>query len=206
MATMLMQDRAILNKKYPFLENFPFSEFTLEIGELPAPPQSAPISEEITIDRRTTKYRSPIIRFVFSRAARFSINIHEKDLLWIASRANSITELDLVTQIINEGLESTDILKRRDSSEVADNWIKGLADNKMMLAYSTFNDVLSSLIGDRKLQDTAALINNLNKLTNRKGLVKLTAEEYGIIMTYFHFRLVYTKLILGLVIASKISL
>jgi hypothetical protein len=206
MAAMLMQDRAILNKKYPFLANFPFAEFTLEVGSLPAPPQSAPVSEESVVDSRMSKYSSPIIRFVFEHDAKFSINIHEKDLLWIQSRADDIKELDTVTQILNEGLQTTDILKRRDASEVADDWIKKLADNKTMLAYSTFSDVLSALIGDRKLQDTAILINNLNKLSNRRGLVRLTKDEYGIIMTYFHFRLVYTKLILGLVIASKISL
>lgn len=206
MAAVLVHDRVILNKKYPFLANFPFAEFTLEIGELPAPPMSAPVSEEPPVDSKLAKYSSPIIRFIFDKDTRFTINIHEKDLLWIQSRAETVFELDTISQILNEALVTGDILKRRDAAEIADDWIKKLSDNKTMLAYSTFNDVLSALIGDRKLQDTALLINNLNKLSSKRGLVRLTKDEYSILMMYYHFRIVYTKLILGLVIASKISL
>jgi hypothetical protein len=66
--------------------------------------------------------------------------------------------------------------------------------------------VLTALVGERSILDATRLINNINKLANKRGVVKLTPDEYQVIMTYYEFRLVYTKLILGLVIAAKISL
>jgi hypothetical protein len=205
MAAVLMQDRAILNKKYPFLANFPFSEFSLEVGEMPAAPVRMQPEEEM-VDSKMSRYSSPIIKFIYEKDSRFSINIHEKDLLWIETRAEQVTELDIVSQILTAGLESTNLLEKRDATEIADDWIKKISDNKIMLAYSTFSDVLSALIGDRQIKDTVQLINSINTLANKKGLVKLNRNEYGIIEAYYNFRLIYTRLILGIVIASKISL
>jgi hypothetical protein len=205
MAAVLMQDRAILNKKYPFLANFPFSEFSLEVGEMPAAPVRMQPEEEM-VDSKMSRYSSPIIKFIYEKDSRFSINIHEKDLLWIETRAEQVTELDIVSRILTAGLESTNLLEKRDATEIADDWIKKISDNKIMLAYSTFSDVLSALIGDRQIKDTVQLINSINKLANKKGLVKLNRNEYGIIEAYYNFRLIYTRLILGIVIASKISL
>lgn len=206
MAALLMQDRVILNKKYPFLANFPFSEFSLAVGELPHGPKGVPMSDEDGPDPKLAKYASPIIRFVYEKDTRFSINIHENDLIWVQDRAETVIELDVISQILNQGLVATDILTKRDCTEVADDWIKKLSDSKTMLAYSTFSEVLSALIGDRQIKDTVQLINSINKLANKKGLVKLSKDEYAIVDAYYNFRLIYTKLILGIVIASKISL
>lgn len=204
MAAVLMQDRAILNKKYPFLANFPFSEFSLEVGELRM--QGMPQEEPEMTEPKMARYSSPIIKFVYEKDSRFSINIHEKDLLWIEQRSEQVIELDIVSQILTAGLDSNNLLEKRDATEIADDWIKKISDSKTMLAYSTFSDVLSALIGDRQIKDTVQLINSINKLANKKGLVKLNRDEYAIIEAYYNFRLIYTRLILGIVIASKISL
>lgn len=204
MAALLLDDRKILNKKYPVLANFPFHEFRLEIGELPTAPKPMPAPE--MEEPKPSKYDSPVIKFTMERVAKFSINIHERDLIWIFERADTVSQLDVTAQLINEALDSTDILLRRDATEAADDWIKRLSDNKTMLTYSTFTEVLSALIGEKSLLDATRLINNINKLANKRGLVKLSKDEYQVIMTYYEFRLVYTKLILGLVIAAKISI
>lgn len=206
MAALLIQDRTILNKKYPFLTNFPFSEFFLEVGEMPVSPNGAHIDELDTTEPKFTKYASPIIKFIYEKDSKFSINIHEKDLIWIHERATTIQELDLISQILKAGLESNNLLEKRDATEIADDWIRKMSDNKTMLAYSTFNDVFVALIAERQIKDTVQLINNINKLANKKGLVKLDKTEYEIIDAYYNFRLIYTRLILGIVIAAKISI
>lgn len=204
MATLLLDDRTILNKKYPALTNFPFTDFQLEVGELPSAPKPMPAPD--MIESKPSKYDSPVIKFTMDRVAKFSINIHENDLVWIFDRADTVNQLDTTAKLLEEALSSNDLLFRRDVSVIADDWIKRLADTKTMLTYSTFADVLTALIGERSILDATKLINNINKLANKRGIVKLTPSEYQVIMTYYEFRLVYTKLILGLVIAAKISL
>jgi hypothetical protein len=184
--------------------NFPFSDFQLEVGELPSAPKPMPAPD--MLESKPSKYDSPVIKFTLSRVAKFSINIHENDLVWIFNRADTVTQLDTTAKLLEEALMSNDILFRRDVTVIADDWIKRLSDTKTMLTYSTFADVLTALVGERSILDATKLINNINKLANKRGIVKLTPDEYQVIMTYYEFRLVYTKLILGLVIAAKISL
>jgi hypothetical protein len=61
-------------------------------------------------------------------------------------------------------------------------------------------------LGGKPLDEAVSVINSVNKLYTKKGVVKISKENLNVIFTYFHFRLVYAKLILGIVIASKISL
>lgn len=201
MAAIMLDDRQILNKKYPFLVNYPFPDFKLEIGEVANGPIRATDDEP-----KASKYDSPIIRFLFESDSKISINIHENDLNWICQRAEHVTELDTIAKKIELGLVSNNILLKRNAVEDSDLWIKLLSDEKTMLAYSTFTEALTGLIGKRSLVDATRLINNINKLAAKKGLVRLGKDEYSVILTYYQFRLVYTKLILGLVIAAKISL
>lgn len=204
MANLTLDDRRILNKKYPALQNFPFNDFEIEIGEMPSVPGVSALAEgEQT---KQSKYDSPIVKFTLSHVAKFTINIHEKDLLWVFEQADNVSDLDTLSHRINDSMESTDILVRRDAVEVCDEWIRKLSDGKTMLTYSTFTEVLTALIGEKSISDSTRLINNINKLANKRGLVRLNQDEYQVVMTYYQFRLVYTKLILGLVIASKISL
>jgi len=205
MAALAPDDRTILNKKYPFLSSFPFKEFKLEVGELP----TAPVADPGLLEEETapSKYDSPIVRFLYEHlGTRFAINIHENDLAWIYDRAKDVRELDTITQALDRGLASNDLLVRRDVIEISDDWMKRLSDKKTMLAYSTFTEALTSLIGQKSITAATELINNINKLSNRKGLISLTEDDSRIIMTYYHFRIVYTKIILGIVIASKISI
>lgn len=204
MAALVQSDRHILNRKYPTLANFPFTEFELEVGQLPSAPS---IMKSVDGDEpKQSKYDSPIIKFTTDKIAKFSINIHEKDMLWIFERAETVTDLDDIANSINSALESSDLLFRRDAVEKADDWINTLSDKRTMLTYSTFTEVLVALIGETTLVDATRLINNINKLANKVGIVKLSKDEYQVVTTYYEFRLIYTKLILGLVIASKISI
>jgi hypothetical protein len=88
----------------------------------------------------------------------------------------------------------------------ADEWLSQLADGNSTLSKETFNEVLKSLLGNRSVKQTVQFINTLNRLYSGKGLVRMTRDDLDVAFTYFHFRLIYAKLMLGIVIASKISI
>ena len=50
------------------------------------------------------------------------------------------------------------------------------------------------------------LINNINKLSSGANVIKMDKKQYDIIMTYYDFQMIYCKLVLGIIIAAKISL
>jgi hypothetical protein len=88
----------------------------------------------------------------------------------------------------------------------ADLWLNDIKDRSASLSKETFNEVIQSLLGGKPLAEAVSVITAVNKLYTKKGVLKISKENLDVIFTYFHFRLVYTKLILGIVIASKISL
>ena len=146
-----------------------------------------------------------LIKFSYTREkSNIAIVIFEQELYWISEVASKIKDLDRILKTINRGLKSKDILAKRDAVEAAEDWCGLIQDNRTSLSYSTMGEILASLIRDKN--QMIRVLNHLGHLNLKKGLVSLSKEEYSIILTYYHFQLIYTKLILGLVIASKISI
>ena len=192
----------LVTKKYPFLKNFPFSEFEMEIGEMPKAPNFL-FDDEDSISIRQVDPKLIKFRYTIEKS-NFAIVISDQELMWISEVAAKIKDLDRISKTINRGLKTRDLILKRDVVEAAEDWCALIHDNRTSLSYSTMGEILASLI--RNKNQMLRVLNQLGHLNLKKGLVSLSSEEYSIILTYYHFQLIYTKLILGLVIASKISI
>lgn len=202
---LVSQDR-ILSKvysNYPFLRNFPFQDFQIEASELRKPQ----VDDGEVMSMSSAPGNPFIINFVYSREKqKTAISVFDRELDWLSTRAESITELDSIVTIISEALQATDIIKKRDAVLVVEHWLKRIADDRATLNYSTFNDILMRLVGVTQLKETVQLINNINKLSAGATVIRMDKKQYDIIMTYYDFQMIYCKLVLGIIIAAKISL
>jgi hypothetical protein len=199
MITSVSKQAYVVQRKYPFLENFPFNEFQVEAGDLfkPMAADDSPYPTQ-TVDPK-------LLKFVYETdQSSMTIMIFEQELNWLNEIAEKITALDHTTKVIDEAINSTDLLTKRDGVNFAEEWSSKIQDNRTRLSYSTSGEILSGLV--RSHAQLTEVINKLVKLALGKGLVGLDREEYQIILTYYQFQLIYTKLILGIVIASKISI
>ncbi len=191
----------LLTGKYPFLKNFPFKEFSIEVGEMRSPGIMA-----ADFDFDGDGQNPTLIRFSVEDKVRgkFAIVVFETELDWIANLSHKISDLDGIRKTLDKSLRSRNLIVKRDAVEAAEMWCKDLEDNQSRLSYSTVGESLMQMIGDRG--QLTQVISKIVALSKKKGLVNLTQEEHDIIMAHYHFQLLYTKLILGLVIASKISI
>jgi hypothetical protein len=202
---LISQDRTLskVYSNYPFLRNFPFQDFQIEASEVKKPQ----VDDGEVMSMHSTHINPFIINFVYSREKqKTAISVFDRELDWLSTRAESITELDDIVRIINESLPIGDIIKKRDAVLVVEHWLKKIADDRATLNYSTFNDILMRLIGVTQLKETVQLINNINKLSSGASVIRMDRKQYDIIMTYYDFQLIYCKLVLGIIIAAKISL
>jgi hypothetical protein len=202
---LISQDRTLskVYSNYPFLRNFPFQDFQIEASEVKKPQ----VDDGEVMSMQSTHINPFIINFVYSREKqKTAISVFDRELDWLSTRAESITELDDIVRIINESLPIGDIIKKRDAVLVVEHWLKKIADDRATLNYSTFNDILMRLIGVTQLKETVQLINNINKLSSGASVIRMDRKQYDIIMTYYDFQLIYCKLVLGIIIAAKISL
>jgi len=192
-----------INRAFPFMKNFPFgNEFSMEVAE---PQVMAMMFDE---EFSTAKRSNPsLINFTNTGSpSKMVISMYPGELEWIGDVADSVKNLDTIAKRIDKGLKAKDIFLKRDIVMESDLWLNGIKDRSATLSKETFNDVIQSLLEGKSLDEAVSVINAVNKLYTKKGVVKISKENLNVIFTYFHFRLVYAKLILGIVIASKISL
>ena len=196
-------DRTKINRAFPFMKNFPFgNEFSMEVAE--AQVMAMMFDEEFSTASRSNP---SLINFTNTGSpSKMVISMYPGELEWIGDVADSVKNLDKIAKRIDKGLKAKDIFLKRDIVMESDLWLNGIKDRSATLSKETFNDVIQSLLGGKSLDEAVSVINSVNKLYTKKGVVKISKENLNVIFTYFHFRLVYAKLILGIVIASKISL
>lgn len=180
-------ERDVINK-FPFLKEFPFSEYSIKFENY----------------NKYDNLNIPIIKFIYNKdKITMSILIFENDLVFIKNLADSISNIDKIFNIIEDALNSQDILDKRNGNIFAEEWYEDLNNGKSRLSYSTANEILVSLI---KSQDQLiSIINKINKLELGNGVVGLNKIEYSIILTYYQVHLIYIKMLLGIIISSKIS-
>ena len=133
-----------------------------------------------------------------------SIVIFEQELKWIQEIAGEVKDLDRISKRLEKGIKSKDLIVKRNAVDAAEVWCKALENDRARLSYSTLGDALMRMIKDHR--QLTQVISKIMLLSKKEGLVSLTKDEHNIILSYYHFQLIYTKLILGLIIASKISL
>lgn len=196
-------DRNLLNRAFPFMTNFPF-DGDFEITMVDRPAVSFILEDEFdAISKKPAK----IINFKYKHSPfKATITMTPSELAWLDQRAEPIKKFDKIVKTINRGLRSKDIISKRDASNAADEWLTQLADNNSQLSKETFYEVLKSLLDDRTVNQTAKFINDLTRLISKKGLVRMSNSDLNTAFTYFQFKLIYSKLMIGIVIASKISI
>ncbi len=187
--------------KYPFLKSFPFTEFNIEIKEMSLPGMA--IAESELEDEGLGPV---VISFNVNDSMKgaLSIAIFEQELNWIHEASVKVKDLDRISKKLDRGIKSKDLIVKRNAADAAEVWCKALEDDRARLSYSTMGDALMRMIKDHR--QLAQVISKILTLSKKEGLVSLTREEHDIILSYYHFQLIYTKLILGLIIASKISI
>ena len=207
MVKEITKDQYLINQAYPFLANFPFGDqFTMEISDTPV--LATMFDDEFESTGSSKSGKSPsVIDFIHTKSkVKSKISIFREDLLWIDQVSASVKKLDKISKQIDRGIKSNDLLVKRNISLETDEWLLNVSDPKNSLSREIFNGVLTDLISNKPLYRVTEIVNTVNKLYSKKGLVKLSKDDADIIFTFIHFRLIYAKLILGIVISSKISI
>ena len=202
MISSISKEKYLINRIFPILENFPFSEFNIEMAESPS------IRNLLDLDEPADLYdkNHQLIKFVYteSDSSKLAIVIFEQELNWIINVSSNITNLDKISKTLNRAIKSKNLLVKRNAAQVAEAWCSQLKDNRTALSYSTMGEILLKLTDSQA--ECISIINKLGILSTKTGIVSLNKSEYQIILTYYHFQLIYAKLLLGLVISTKISI
>ena len=175
---------------FPFLESFPFDEYTLS-SEKGSEKYENLLSDEELIDFQYTAIDKDI-----------TVSFYREDIEFLNMISEKINKLDSLREEIDRGLQSDDTLVKFESIRISKSFLKKVkspAENE-----DVFRSVLDGLqeINETKLSE--GIIGKINRLDDSLANYKFTVNESMAIEAYLNFQLHHVKIMLGVVIASKI--
>jgi hypothetical protein len=183
--------------RIPFLAEFPFSEYSFQSHMMQSisPSTGQPIGEPMDV-----------VLFSYLNDSNTMVNIMEKELMHLYEIRDNVTRVNEVASQVSAAMETTDVKQMSDAIKNAETWFKDIKGKKFNIGAGTFSDILTAFVGRTNIDELTRMSYITNRLYNGKGIVFITPEQKEILLNYFHFQLVYYKLLVGIMIAAKISL
>jgi hypothetical protein len=191
-----------ITKLFPFMQDFPFSEYEIEVE-----PDGADLSKEVSsilVEALGSFGSAYNINFqYFENNSAVAISFQEEDLLYLIEISPNIKKLDANLKMFNEGLETVDLVKKIKCVQASKKFLKSLLNEN--ITQPRFEFFLTEILNLNEAILEGELILELQRLKPKRILTeKLTDLELDSIFSYLNFQLHYCKILLGIVIATKI--
>jgi len=189
-------------KDYPFLYSFPFDDYqmSLEKGKDYA---AASGIDPIVISAAGGIAQPEFINFDYrGKYTQITISFYTYDIKYIHENSHKIIKLDSVREILDDGLDSDNLLDKIDIIKRGERFLKQLGSG--LIAGKSFDPVLDEFLNN------AGYIVDKPQLRKIKSMYKTLDEtelENGvkdIVKAFYNIHLHHIKILLGIVIASKI--
>lgn len=185
----------MLNKyEFEFLKSFPFDEYEMTNGE-------EAIGSETSLDVESDN--SMLYNFTYPiPQSEVTISFYEDDICFLYEISSNINILDSVRKHIDLGLESESIVYKMKCIKKTRPFLKKIEtpSNTKDLFVSVLEGI--QRINTINLPDT--MLKDTIKLKEGINLESMHLDEEKTISSYLNFQLHHAKIMLGIIIASKI--
>jgi len=183
----------MLYELFPFLKSFPFDQYIISGGK----------GEEEEENEQKNSFEDELFNFKYVyRDKDIVISFYDTDILFLDVISKDITVLDGIRKSIDKGLDSNSMTVKFTSIRKAKTFLKKIkspAENA-----DTFKTVLNGLQEMNEVELSEDIINKIDELDKKLKDEKLNVNELITIDSYLDFQLHHAKIMLGIVIASKI--
>jgi hypothetical protein len=175
---------------FPFLQSFPFKEYIISSVK-DSDKFDDILNKEELVDFQYTAFDKDI-----------AVSFYREDIEFLNMISDNIKLLDSLREDIDKGLDSSDILVKFESIKHSKKFLKKIKSPAEK--GDVFKSVFEGLqeINEVKLSD--GIVGKINKLDKRLAKYQFTVNESMAVEAYLNFQLHHVKIMLGIVIASKI--
>jgi hypothetical protein len=192
-----------LYKELPFMESFPFPEYSIELEQAGTGP------EELGVDpfliARLGSFGTNLILNIYHTKGENStiISINIEEVLYISEISDRVKKMTPVKEIIDWGLESIIIKEKIEALRKTKKFVKLLEENAIV--NPAFDLVLDQLLSLSKIQMSPGVKNSIiSRNLTRLNRFTFTQKQTNTILDFYDFQLHYAKILLGIIIAAKI--
>lgn len=180
----------MIYQTFPFLQSFPFEEYKLSEGK--------------DSDHHQEVFKKEDLYDFQYRAADkdVTISFYKEDIEFLNMISENVKKLDSLRENIDEGLKSSNMLVKFKSIEKSKAFLKKV--NSPAEDVTTFRSVLDGLQEINEVSLSEGIIKKINRLDKKLVDFDFTVNELMAVHAYLDFQLHHVKIMLGVVIASKI--
>jgi hypothetical protein len=187
---------------YPFLQSFPFSEYSMVLEKDEDYVTAAGI-DPVIINAAGGFTKPEFINFQYTgKYTNIAMSFFTYDITYVSEQAKNIVKLDSIREVIDVGLESDELLEKIESIKHGERFLKKLGSG--LTVGKAFDGVLDQFLL------TSGKIISKTELRKIKSLFKtIDVDLYddeikNIIQSFYNLHLHHIKILLGVVIAVKI--
>lgn len=198
----LLTDRKyrMVVSKIPFMLDFPYPEFEIQYNS----------SEEHQVDNFSPVVQNltqnDVISFRCINGILATINVFEKEIWRLYDSREGFVTTNEISRILVKSLEDTSLVIKRNAIQSCERWFSGGTEQTIRVGSTRFSDILEAFTRELTIDQIVSITKAINKLHTKKGIIQLEEIEEKMIRNYYQFQLIYFKLILGIIIAAKISM
>lgn len=175
---------------FPFLESFPFQDYLIS-SETGSEKNEFSSNEEKLFDFQYKAVDKDI-----------TVSFYRDDIEFLHIISDNINKLDSLRKNIDRGLESEDTLVKFESIKKTKGFLKKV--NSPAENGDAFRSVLDGLQEMNEVELSEGIIGKINRFDKDISEYPFTVNELMAIEAYLNFQLHHVKIMLGIVIASKI--
>lgn len=184
--------------RVPFLAEFPYPEYTFyyQLVQTVNMNTSQPVGEPYDV-----------ILFSHQDESHTMVNVMEKELWHLYELRNNVANVNVISKTVADAFIDGNVATMSKACRDAETWFKEIKGKNFTVSASTFTDILAGYAGKMNKID---MITKLSWLTDRlykgKGILYISPDEKGVLLKYYRFQLIYYRMLIGIIIAAKISI
>jgi len=184
-------------ERVPFLSEFPYPEyqFHYQLMQTINLTTGQPVGEPYDV-----------VLFSHRDDAKTMVHVMEKELWHLYEIRDNVGKMNEISKQVESALNSGDVRIMSRSVREAEEWFKGIKGKNFNVGAGTFTDILHGYIGQGRIDMLTQISWLLDRLHRGRGIIYVSPEEKEILLKYYKFQLVYYRMLIGIIIAAKISM
>ncbi len=188
---------------FPFMEAFPFKGYQTALTSDGVGPVEIGIAPIIVEQLGSFGVEKSIAFTYLEGDIGLSVSFYQEDVAAIHKKSDNIKKMNAIRESLDAALTTEDLTTKILAIRESKKFLRVL--DLSHLTYQSFDAVLETIAKTYKVAITSDRKLGLQRLIINKVLEpKISKNEGTAIQTFLNFRLHYSKIILGIVIASKI--
>lgn len=187
----------------PFMSMFPFEDYEIlleEKGKSYSNLGVSPLLIDIIGEKGTTENVS---FYYYDEESKVSISLPKEDIDWMHEESSRVKKMDAIRATLDVAIESEDLIKKSKAIKAGKKFTKELGCGHLLSL--DLSDILGEFLTIHETVLSSKVKLGLQKLSETSLKSQdYTERQFKAISAFLNFQLHYCRIILGVVIASKI--